>query len=104
MTNGDLEAADCREPKRPRFQFGLAAILAVQTIASVALGIWKGHGTAALVAIVVFGGMFTSSVAGAVWIACDMQRAARLAEKYGRWVLYAVVAGLVLFFLVVGLL
>jgi hypothetical protein len=69
------------EPRRCGFQFGLAALLVLQAVVSLALGIWKGFSGAILASIVVVGIMFALVVAGTVTIASDLSLA-RAASKY----------------------
>jgi hypothetical protein len=69
------------EPKRRGVQFSLAALLIVQAVVSLALGIWKGFSGAILVAIVTVGTMLVLVLAGTVAIASDLSLA-RAASKY----------------------
>ena len=66
--------------ERRRFQFSLASLLVLQALVSLALGLWKGLGWPVVLSIVLFGTMFTSTVAGTVWIAGEWDRSAQLAR------------------------
>jgi hypothetical protein len=83
------------EPKRRRFQFSLAALLILQAVVSLALGIWKGFSVGVLVAIVAVGTMLALTLAGTVAIASDLS----LSGTASRFITRVLVLG----FLVVGL-
>ena len=50
-----------------RFQYGIAAVLVLQVVAAVWLGIWRGYGAAGVFAAGVIGGIFALSVVGTLY-------------------------------------
>ena len=64
MTDPPEPEQETRPVRSRRFQYGIAALLVLQVVAAVGLGIWRGYGAAGVFAAGFIGGIFALSIVG----------------------------------------